>query len=115
MPGQISRHHKERIRNGGFDVERCGKYKCGHERRNYRLQPVITALVTTFVFSTTLNVKTPIPYPLFMMAAYLPWHLFSNSLTRSSTSLVANANLLTKVYFPRIIIPVASVLASLVD
>ncbi|MEA4811378.1 MAG: ABC transporter permease [Anaerolineaceae bacterium] len=79
------------------------------------LQPVITALVTTFVFSQTLNVKTPIPYPLFMMAAYLPWHLFSNSMTRSSTSLVANANLLTKVYFPRVIIPLASVLAALVD
>jgi lipopolysaccharide transport system permease protein len=79
------------------------------------LQPVITALVTTFVFSTTLNVQTPIPYPLFMMTAYLPWHLFSNSMTRSSTSLVANANLLTKVYFPRIIIPVASILAALVD
>jgi lipopolysaccharide transport system permease protein len=79
------------------------------------LQPVITALVTTFVFSTTLNVQTPIPYPLFMMTAYLPWHLFANSMTRSSTSLVANANLLTKVYFPRIIIPVASILAALVD
>ncbi len=79
------------------------------------LQPLITALVTTFVFSNTLNVETPIPYPLFMMAAYLPWHLFSNAMTRSSTSLVANANLLTKVYFPRVIIPVASILAALVD
>lgn len=80
------------------------------------IQPVLTALVTTFVFSRGLKVQTgDIPYPLFMLSAYLPWHLFANSLTRSSGSLVQNANLLTKIYFPRVIIPVASVMAAMVD
>ena len=80
------------------------------------IQPVLTAVVTTFVFSRGLNVQTgDIPYPLFMLSAYLPWHLFQNSLTRSSGSLVQNANLLTKIYFPRVIIPLASVMAAMVD
>jgi len=80
------------------------------------LQPVLTAVVTTFVFSRGLKVQTgDIPYPLFMLSAYLPWHLFQNSLTRSSGSLVQNSNLLTKIYFPRVIIPVSSVMAAMVD
>lgn len=80
------------------------------------LQPLITALVSTFVFSRSLNVNSgSLPYPLFVLSAYLPWHLFANSLTKSSASLVGNANLITKVYFPRIIIPLASVLSSVLD
>lgn len=80
------------------------------------IQPVLTAVVTTFVFSRGLKVQTgEIPYPLFMLSAYLPWHLFQNSLTRSSGSLVQNANLLTKIYFPRVIIPLSSVMAAMVD
>jgi lipopolysaccharide transport system permease protein len=80
------------------------------------LQPLVTALVSTFVFSRGLNVDSgSLPYPLFVLSAYLPWHLFANSLTKSSGSLVGNANLITKVYFPRIIIPLSTVLASLVD
>ena len=80
------------------------------------LQPLVTALVTTFIFERGLKVQTggP-PYPIFMLAAWLPWHLFSNALTRSSTSLVQNANLITKVYFPRIIIPLSSILSAMVD
>jgi lipopolysaccharide transport system permease protein len=80
------------------------------------LQPLVTALVTTFIFERGLKVQTggP-PYPIFMLAAWLPWHLFSNALTRSSTSLVQNANLLTKVYFPRTIIPLSSILSAMVD
>ncbi|MEA4959280.1 MAG: ABC transporter permease [Anaerolineaceae bacterium] len=80
------------------------------------LQPLITALVSTFVFSRGLKIDSgSLPYPLFVLSAYLPWHLFANSLTKSSSSLVGNANLITKVYFPRIIIPLASVLSSLLD
>ena len=55
------------------------------------------------------------PYPVFTLAALLPWHLFQLSLQKSSISLVGNANLITKIYFPRIIIPLSSVLAVLVD
>ncbi|MFZ3071359.1 MAG: ABC transporter permease [Anaerolineaceae bacterium] len=80
------------------------------------LQPLVTAIVSTFVFSRGLKVDSgSLPYPLFVLSAYLPWHLFANSLTKSSSSLVGNANLLTKVYFPRIIIPLSTVLASVVD
>jgi lipopolysaccharide transport system permease protein len=56
-----------------------------------------------------------LPYPVFALSALLPWHLFQLSLQKSSISLVGNANLLTKVYFPRVIIPFSSVLAALVD
>jgi lipopolysaccharide transport system permease protein len=80
------------------------------------LLPLVTALVTTYIFEQGLNVQTgDIPYPLFMLSAYLPWHLFSTSLTKSSISLVTNANLITKIYFPRVIIPLASVLGSTLD
>jgi lipopolysaccharide transport system permease protein len=56
-----------------------------------------------------------IPYPVFSYAALLPWQLFAGALQRAGTSLVGNANLLTKVYFPRLIIPISAVAAGLVD
>jgi len=56
-----------------------------------------------------------IPYPIFVFAGLLPWTFFAASITRSSESLVASTNLITKVYFPRLIIPAASVCAALVD
>jgi lipopolysaccharide transport system permease protein len=62
--------------------------------------------------------KTPsqdLPYPLFTISALLPWQLFANALQRSSISLVGNANLLTKIYFPRLAIPLSAVMAALVD
>ena len=81
------------------------------------LQPVLTTLITSVVFGYLLKVDTgsDLPYPVFTLAALLPWHLFQLSLQKSSISLVGNSNLITKIYFPRIIIPLSSVLAVLVD
>ena len=55
------------------------------------------------------------PYPIMVFAAMLPWQFFANSLSESSNSLIANANMLTKVYFPRLIVPASAVIVSLVD
>ena len=80
------------------------------------LQPMLTTAITSIVFGYLLKVDTgSLPYPVFTLAALLPWHLFQLSLQKSSISLVGNANLITKIYFPRIIIPLSSVLAVLVD
>jgi lipopolysaccharide transport system permease protein len=56
-----------------------------------------------------------VPYPLFSFAALLPWMLFSEGLTRSTMSMVANSNIMTKVYFPRLIMPISGILSPLVD
>jgi len=80
------------------------------------LQPLLTMVIFSFIFGNLAKLPSDgIPYPLFSYAAVLPWQLFSSALHRSSVSLVGNANLLTKVYFPRLIIPFSAVLASLVD
>jgi len=80
------------------------------------LQPILTMAITSVVFGYLLKVSSgDIPYPVFVLSALLPWHLFSTSLQKSSHSLVGNANLLTKIYFPRLIIPLSSVLAVMVD
>jgi lipopolysaccharide transport system permease protein len=81
------------------------------------IQPVLTMIVFTVIFGNLAKMQTDngIPYPLFSLAAILPWQLFSNALQRSTLSLVGNANLLTKVYFPRLIIPFSAVLGALVD
>ena len=80
------------------------------------LQPVISTVVFTLLFGGLLNVPSGgVPYPLFAMAALVPWNYFAGSLTRSSTSLVASSNLITKVYFPRLIIPLAGIFSGLVD
>jgi len=84
------------------------------------LQPLLTMVVFTVIFNKFLGVKPdegiPEEYdPIFTFAALLPWQFFQGALQRSSTSLVANANLLTKIYFPRLIIPTSAVTAGLVD
>lgn len=80
------------------------------------LQPLMTMVIFTVIFGTLLGTPSQgIPYPLFSLSALLPWQLFSSALQRSSTSLVGNANLLTKIYFPRLAIPLASIFAALVD
>ena len=82
------------------------------------LQPLLTMVVFTVVFNRALGVQSPssdIPYPLFSFAGLLPWQFFAGGLSRSGVSLVSNANLLTKVYFPRLVIPMSSVLAGLID
>jgi lipopolysaccharide transport system permease protein len=80
------------------------------------LQPLLTTLVFTLFFGVLAGVSSDnVPYPVFAYAGLLPWTFFANSVTQSSNSLVGNANLITKVYFPRIIIPSAAVGAGLVD
>lgn len=80
------------------------------------MQPVMAMTVFSLVFGRLAGMPSDgLPYPLFAYCGLLPWQLFAYSLTESSNSLVANQNLLTKVYFPRLVIPISVVLASLVD
>lgn len=80
------------------------------------LQPVFTMAVFSLFFGKLAKVPSDgIPYPIFTFCALLPWQLFAFALTESSNSLVSNQHLITKVYFPRLVIPIAGVLAGLVD
>jgi lipopolysaccharide transport system permease protein len=80
------------------------------------LQPVMTMLVFSIFFGKLAKVPSDgIPYPVFSFCALLPWQLFAHALTESSNSLVSNQRLITKVYFPRLVIPLAAVLGGLVD
>lgn len=80
------------------------------------IQPVMTMIVFSIFFGRLAKVPSDgIPYPVFAYTALLPWQLFAFALTESSNSLVGSQNLITKVYFPRLVIPLASVLAGLVD
>ena len=82
------------------------------------LQPVLTMIVFTVVFNMALGIQSPasdVPYAVFSFTGLLPWNFFAGALSRSGVSLVGNASLLTKVYFPRLVIPISAVLAGLVD
>jgi len=82
------------------------------------LQPLLTMIVFTVVFNMVLGIKSPasdLPYAVFSFTGLLPWQFFAGALSRSGVSLVGNANLLTKVYFPRLVIPISAVLGGLVD
>lgn len=80
------------------------------------IQPLMTMLVFSLFFGRLAKLPSDgIPYPLFTYAALVPWTFFANGLTQSSNSLVGSANLLTKVYFPRLLIPLGSVMAGTVD
>ncbi len=80
------------------------------------LQPILTVLIFTVIFGVLLGTPSEgLPYPLFAFSAMLPWQLFASALQRSSVSLVGNANLITKIYFPRLAIPLSTVFSALVD
>jgi lipopolysaccharide transport system permease protein len=80
------------------------------------IQPLFTMLIFTLFFGRLAGMPSEgIPYPLFAYAGLLPWTFFANAITSSGNSLVGSANLITKVYFPRMIIPGAAVAAGLVD
>ena len=80
------------------------------------IQPFFAMVIFSIFFGQLAKIPSDgIPYPIFAYCALLPWQLFSHALNESSNSLVANQGLITKVYFPRLIIPVAPVLAGLVD
>ncbi len=80
------------------------------------LRPLLTMLVFTVVFSKIAKLPSEgIPYPVLVFAAMLPWQFFANALTEASNSVVSNANVIAKVYFPRLLIPASAVVVSLVD
>lgn len=80
------------------------------------IRPLLTMLVFSLVFGELANLPSKgVPYPILVFAALLPWQFFASALSECSNSLVENANLLSKVYFPRLIVPISAVLVSLVD
>ena len=80
------------------------------------LQPVFAMVVFSIVFGRLAKIPSDgVPYPIFAYCALLPWQFFAHALTESGNSLVANERLITKVYFPRLVIPLSSLLAGLVD
>ncbi len=80
------------------------------------IQPLFTMIVFSIFFGRLAKIPSDgLPYPIFVYCALLPWQLFAHALTESGNSLVASQNLITKVYFPRLVIPISAVLAGLVD
>jgi len=80
------------------------------------LQPLMTMIVFTAVFGNFAKVPSDgVPYPIFAYSALLPWNLFASSLTRGSESVVSNAQLISKIYFPRLLLPLSGVLSPIVD
>ncbi|MEA2328553.1 MAG: lipopolysaccharide transport system permease protein [Thermoanaerobaculia bacterium] len=79
------------------------------------LQPAFMMLIFTLVFSRLAGAVEDVPYPLFALAGLVPWTFFANAVSNSGNSLVNNVQLVTKVYFPRLLMPAASVFAGLVD
>lgn len=78
-------------------------------------RPLISALIYTLVFSIFVRVKTDTPYPIFVFSALIPWMYFSGALTSVTASVVNSSGVLNKVYFPRLILPLAAVVSGLVE
>jgi len=80
------------------------------------LQPLIMMVMFTLIFRKALKVSSDgIPYPVFALSGLLIWNIFSNGLLNSANSMVTNANIIKKIYFPRLIIPMSAILTALVD
>jgi lipopolysaccharide transport system permease protein len=80
------------------------------------IQPLLTMIVFTAVFAGVVRVPTDgSPYPLFSLAALVPWSYFVHAITKATTCLVVDKNLITRVYFPRLVLPVSAVVGGLVD
>ncbi len=80
------------------------------------LRPVLTMIVFTVVFGRIAKLPSEgVPYPILVFAAMLPWHFFASAVSEGSNSLVENANIISKVYFPRLIVPASAVVVSFVD
>jgi lipopolysaccharide transport system permease protein len=80
------------------------------------IRPLLTMIVLTIVFSKMAKLPSDgVPYPVLVFAAMLPWQFFSNALSAAGDSLVGNANLISKIYFPRLIIPASAVVTSFID
>jgi len=80
------------------------------------LRPVLTMIVFTIIFGSIAKLPSgDIPYPILVFAGMIPWQFFSNTFSEASNSLIANTQLISKVYFPRIIIPTTAMVVSLID
>jgi lipopolysaccharide transport system permease protein len=80
------------------------------------IQPVITMVIFSLVFGRLAKIPSDgVPYPVFSYAALVPWTFFANAITQASNSLVVSANMIKKIYFPRLSLPIATVLAGMVD
>src|SRR5580658_461239 len=81
------------------------------------IRPLLTMLVFTVIFGRIAHLPSDgaVPYPLLVMAGMLPWSFFSSGLSEAANSLINNANLVSKVYFPRLIVPTATVVVAFVD
>lgn len=80
------------------------------------LQPLINMILFTLIFSRLANIPSDgIPYPVFAFTALLPWSYFAQALAKTSSSVVNSSNLVTKIYFPRLLIPIAAAIAPVVD
>jgi lipopolysaccharide transport system permease protein len=80
------------------------------------IQPLFMMIIFTVFFGRLAKIPSDgIPYPIFVLAALLPWTLFAEGITRSTSGMITNANIMTKVYFPRLIMPLSGVLSPLVD
>jgi lipopolysaccharide transport system permease protein len=80
------------------------------------IRPFLTMVVFTLIFGKLAKLPSDgVPYPVMVYAAMLPWQFFANSMSEASNSLIDNANMLTKIYFPRLVVPASSVIVSLVD
>src|SRR5258706_11094038 len=80
------------------------------------IRPLLTTLVLTFVFKKLGNMPSGgVPYPLLVLCGMLPWQFLASAVSDSGNSLLASAGLITKVYFPRLVIPAGTLVTSLVD
>lgn len=81
------------------------------------IRPFLTMVVFSVVFGNLAGLPAPtgVPYPILVFAAMLPWQFFSSALSECSNSLISNSNLISKVYFPRLIVPISAVIVSFVD
>src|SRR5438093_2845793 len=80
------------------------------------IQPFFTMVVFSLFFGRLAKIPSDgVPYPIFSFAALVPWTFFANGLTQSSNSLVGSSNLITKVYFPRLAVPIATILSGVID
>jgi lipopolysaccharide transport system permease protein len=79
------------------------------------IRPILTIIIFTVLFGKVAKLPSPIPYPIFVCAGVLPWQFFATAMAEASNSLVLNANMLSKIYFPRLIVPASAVIVAFVD
>lgn len=79
------------------------------------IRPILTIAIFTVLFGKMAKMPSPIPYPVFVCAGVLPWQFFATAMSEASNSLVLNANMLSKIYFPRLIVPASAVIVAFVD